>query len=218
MIINFLGDSITESAGASSPEKGYVAVASSCLGATGRNYGIGGTRIAVQKMPTLRAPLFDQTFYSRALTMEKDADVVFVFGGTNDFGHGDALMGEMDSFDPYTFCGAVNHLFAYLAKEYGKEKVVILLPIHRWDEDSDRGDNYCLKPAPVGTLEDYRAVLKKDAEKYGFLVADLREALGKPSSNKPESMFIDGLHPNDAGHKKLGEEVAKFIKEHFPNK
>ena len=35
--------------------------------------------------------------------MDSDADVVVVFGGTNDFGHGDAKLGTFESRDPYTF-------------------------------------------------------------------------------------------------------------------
>lgn len=44
----FLGDSITEGVGVSSPEKCYVSVFGKMSGAIVKNYGIGGTRIAKQ--------------------------------------------------------------------------------------------------------------------------------------------------------------------------
>lgn len=86
--INFLGGSITEGAGASSPETCYVADMHRLYNlAAARNYGIGGTRIAPQKEVSAE-PVWDQDFLGRYAKMDDDADFVVVFGGTNDFGHG----------------------------------------------------------------------------------------------------------------------------------
>ena len=46
--VYFLGDSITEGAGASSYEKSYVPVFAEISGAEVKNYGLSGTRIARQ--------------------------------------------------------------------------------------------------------------------------------------------------------------------------
>ena len=86
--INFLGDSITEGVGASSADTIYHAVlkkeAKLC---EARNYGISGTRFAVQK-GTPERPKDDyvdvNSFSERFDKMDDDADVVVVFGGTND--------------------------------------------------------------------------------------------------------------------------------------
>lgn len=40
--------------------------------------------------------------------MDNDADIIIVFGGTNDFGNGDAPFGEMSDRTPYTFYGRIN--------------------------------------------------------------------------------------------------------------
>ena len=50
MVINFLGDSITQGAGADCEEDMYVNVVGAMLGCEVRNYGIGGTRIARQNI------------------------------------------------------------------------------------------------------------------------------------------------------------------------
>lgn len=73
-----------------------------------RNYGIGGTRIARQNA----ADEFEKrgNFCDRMRNME-DSDVMVVFGGTNDFGHGDAPMGEFSDRDDRTFYGACPHMF-----------------------------------------------------------------------------------------------------------
>lgn len=73
-------------------------------GAEVKNYGIGGTRIARQREKS-EEEKFDQDFVKRADEMEEGADAVVVFGGTNDFGHGDAAIGDFDSRDVYTFYG-----------------------------------------------------------------------------------------------------------------
>ena len=90
--INFLGDSITQGTGSSSPENCYVSKVAEYTGALCRNYGIGGTRIARQQEPSEIAQ-FDLDFCQRVADMDPDADVVIVFGGTNDYDHGDAPIG-----------------------------------------------------------------------------------------------------------------------------
>ena len=88
--INFLGDSITEGCCATTPELGYVEVMKQLYGLQKvRNYGIGGTRIARQLKPSAE-PRWDLDYLSRVPEMDEEADVVVVFGGTNDFGDGDA--------------------------------------------------------------------------------------------------------------------------------
>ena len=87
---NFLGDSITEGHCASTPDKCYIEILKQKYGLSeARNYGISGTRIARQQR-TYMFPEFDRDFCSRVGDMDKDADIVIVFGGTNDHGHGDA--------------------------------------------------------------------------------------------------------------------------------
>ena len=50
--INFLGDSITEGHGTSATEKRFTDLVAQRYGAECRNYGIGGTRIALQHTPS----------------------------------------------------------------------------------------------------------------------------------------------------------------------
>ena len=125
MVINFLGDSITEGAGAGSPENMYVNLVGQKLGAAVNNYGVGGTRIARQTTPT-DPPRADEDFLIRAAKMDKNADFVFIFGGTNDFGHGDAPLGKFGDKTPYTFYGAAALLCEYLLGIYGKDRLCFI--------------------------------------------------------------------------------------------
>ena len=87
--IDFLGDSITEGALASSQEKTFVALVGKMLPCFARNYGVSATRIAKQRIPSAD-PRADLDFVQRVEDLDSTADFVVVFGGTNDYGHGDA--------------------------------------------------------------------------------------------------------------------------------
>ena len=206
--INFLGDSITEGAGTSSPDRMFTMLIEREYGAICQNYGIGGTRIARQKTATVEK--WDRDFISRVPEMDADADIVVVFGGTNDFGHGDAPLGTMSDRTPYTFYGALHCLYTALTEKYPDVPVVILTPLHRLNEDSPKGDN---KPEPVGTLKEYVNIIREVAEYYSFPVLDLF----KESGLQPKVPVIqqkyrpDGLHPNDDGNAILAHKIARFL-------
>ena len=126
MIISFLGDSITEGVGATSRENRFSSVLCRKVGAIEENYGLSGTRIARQRVHYGDVP--DEDFIIRTRWMDPKADFVFVFGGTNDFGHGDAPIGQKGDDTPFTFYGAMKQLCDILLEKYGKDKVCFILP------------------------------------------------------------------------------------------
>ena len=75
----FLGDSITEGAGASRNELAYVNLVSKKLNCKVINNGIGGTRIARQKAPSIEHR-HDIDFNLRTVLLDKNVDKLFVFG------------------------------------------------------------------------------------------------------------------------------------------
>ena len=206
--INFLGDSITEGAGTSSHDKMYTMLIEREYGAICQNYGIGGTRIARQKTPTEEK--WDRDFISRVPEMDADADIVVVFGGTNDFGHGDAPIGTMSDRTPYTFYGALHCLYTALIEKYPDVPIVVLTALHRITEDIPTGDN---KPAPVGTLKEYVNIIREVAEYYSLPVLDLFKESGlQPKIPVIQQKYVpDGLHPNDAGNEILAHKIARFL-------
>ena len=208
--INFLGDSITESTGASCVENGFVNQVAVRTGAICRNYGIGGSRIAKQKTPS-ENPRHDMYFSSRVEEMDPDADIVVVFGGTNDFGHGDASLGMFADRTADTFYGGLHELYLKLIEKYPESKIVIVTPLHRCNEDNPRGDN---KPAPYGVLKTYVEMTRNVAEYYSLPVLDLYKMSGiQPKIPVIRETYMpDGLHPNDKGHSILADKVIKFLR------
>lgn len=205
--INFLGDSITEGCCATYPEWGYVEVMKRkfCLAAA-RNYGIGGTRIARQRTSSAEAK-FDRDFCSRFDEMDPDADIIIVFGGTNDHGHGDAPMGTAADRTPDTFYGACHFLFSALQKQFPKSKIVVLTPLHRVEENIPKGIDGWL-------LADYVQVIRETAAHYGLPVLDLFQtsAIKAHIPEIADKLTTDGLHPNDAGHEILACEIGEYLK------
>ncbi len=211
MKINFLGDSITQGAGASCEEAKYVNVVGQILGCEVRNYGEGGTRIAKQTVPS-ELDIYDRDFLMRADGMSGDADLVFVFGGTNDYGHGDAELGDIESADEYTFCGAVNSLIKKLTARYGKEKLCFILPIHRYGEDNPYGEGN--KKKAVAPLSTYVALLKEILQKYDIETLEFEKEFPIPATNDGnDGLTVDGLHPNDKGHRILAEKISAYVRE-----
>lgn len=201
--INFLGDSITEGSCASRPEWCYVEVMKQKYAlAEARNYGIGGTRIARQHTPSAVAK-YDRDFCSRVEEMDADADIVVVFGGTNDHGHGDAPLGIGTDRTPDTFCGACHCLYALLKARFPQAVIVVLTPLHRSDESPKGQEGWILK--------DYVNVIRKIAPQYQLPVLDLYDTSAIHTDSLP-TLTADGLHPNDTGHAILADEIGEYLK------
>jgi len=209
-VINFLGDSITQGVGVSCTENIYLnRIAANYHLKKANNYGISGTRFARQYQPS-ENPSFDQDFCSRVDGMDENADAIVVFGSTNDYGHGDAPLGNPEDRTKDTFYGACHELMTRLLTRYPGKIIVFCTPLHRLNEDCPCGSR---KPAPVGTLDEYIAILKQVARYYAIPVLDLNAVSGI-QPNLPilmEKFCPDGLHPNDAGHALLAERIANFL-------
>lgn len=202
--INFLGDSITEGHGTTGEDKVFHQIIKREYGLKSAiNYGVGGTRIARRGLPSEKT-VWDYAFDLRAEIMDKTADVIVVFGGTNDYGHGDAPFGDIESCDINTFCGAVNSLIEKLKNIYPQAKIVFMTPIHRMGETS---------PAPVSPdgklLCDYANAIEIICKNHNVDVIDLFKI--NPIDPADSSLVPDGLHPNDEGHKILAKVVAQEL-------
>ncbi len=207
--INFLGDSITEGVGVTDISRVYWNLLAENSGCISRGYGISGTRIARQQKPD--GEPHDDYFALRIPKMDADADVVVIFGGTNDYGHGDAAMGKMSDRTDDTFYGALHNLYTGIIKKYPKAQFVVMTPTHRVEE-SRVYNNWGVRN--VGSLEDYVNVISEVASYYKIPVLDLFRASGiEPEDEANRNMYApDGLHPSDAGHVLIYKALSEFLK------
>lgn len=204
--MNVIGDSITQGVGTSCIENIYMnIVAKRCNLAEVRNYGISGTKIAHHDEDN------GNSFVDRFDKMDNDADIIVVFGGTNDYGRGHILPGTADDRTPDTFYGACHILFEGLIKKYPLSEIIVMTPVQRSigaDPDPVRNG------LPEITLLDFVNVLKEVATFYAIPVLDLYAVSGiHPQIECNRINYCpDGLHPNDRGHAIIASRLESFLK------
>lgn len=202
--INFLGDSITEGTGCSAEDKIYLNLMKErCSLAAARNYGWGGTRIARQSDDVPENP---RAYCDRYMLMDDDADIIVVFGGTNDFGHGDAKIGCNRDRIPTSYYGAWHILLEGLINKYPGKEIVIMTPVHRGDGQLLSRNN---EP-----LSRYVEIIKEIAAQYAIPVLDLYACSGIAPEIEINKKLLcpDGLHPNDLGHERIYSRLVGFLK------
>ena len=214
-ILNFLGDSITEDVGVTNLENRYDNRIKKQYGLKEiNNYGLGGTRLAHQQRPSL-APCFDLCFCGRAYLMKKNADAVVVYGGVNDYIHGDAPFGEMSDVTPATFCGAVYFLMNALKILYPTSKIVFVTPAHCFF--CGRSDSIPFEKTyeklDAKPLKEYVDVIKSRGKKLDVPVLDMFESLELDPNRESDrlSYTTDGLHFNDEGHSFIAKAIGDFL-------
>ena len=212
--VGFLGDSITHGVGTSNSENGYVGYRFPDLFAKlseteAFNYGVNGTRIAKQTTPIPYEPE-EGHYILRLEKMEKDLDVVVVFGGTNDFGHGDAPLGSFSSRGDDTFYGALHSLMTALINKYPLATIVFITPLHRNGEENFI-NAFGVRREP---LIKYVNAIREVAEYYSLPVLDLYKNSGlQPNIDVIRELYMpDGLHPSDLGAKKIAGMLYSFLK------
>ena len=215
--VNFLGDSITEGTGVTDKANCRYdnRLAVMCQLSAVNNYGIGGTRLAHQIHPSEK-PRYDLCFSGRAYNMDTTADMVIVYGGVNDYIHGDAPFGELGDTTPATYCGGVYFLMNYLRENYGTKPIIFLTPARcflRKEVDDLQVSTHAKKLPGGKPLQAYADAILETAKKFDIAVLDLYRDLGL-DPHDPECFdpyTIDGLHFNDTGHGVLAERLKAFI-------
>ena len=201
-VVAVLGDSITEGACASKKENSFVDLLNSKYHLKTLNYGIGGTRISRQE-DVSEWTIFDYDYNLRLTLIPKNIDVLIVFGGTNDFGHGKA---PFEGNTEYSFKGALNILYDRIDEKYKGKEIVIITPLQREDQQL----SLCGLP-----LIDYVNEIKRQAKNHNYHILDLYEDKDFKAGSKEfkENIFEDGLHPNDSGHALIAKKIYEYLKE-----
>lgn len=218
-VINALGDSITEGIGASSPDKAYPAILKKLTGAHVNNYGVSGSRITDIESPYTNPG----SFVDRMYNMDQTADLIIVFGGTNDFWCGDCPIGKRTDTCVNTFYGALNKIMSYLKHTYPNADVVFVVP-YQQSKDADETHPYKRSTYGnfgTGTLKEYRIAILDRCEYYGIPVLDLyadyelNTADNREALEKYGNFICDGCHLNDAGYHLLARKIYRFIMQDF---
>lgn len=205
--INFLGDSITEGVGVSSPEYSYVNVFQAKYEPSlVRNYGISASCIAKTHHPAPDNPPYERYFASRVSEMDADADVVVVFGGVNDFVRGDAPLGQFEDRTADTFYGACHELMRSLIERFPTATIVFITPLHNVGAPRNKIG------MPTPQIK-YIQAIRETAEYYSLPIFDLYGMGGiQPGLAVHRTHLIpDAVHPNNSGAERIADRLAAFL-------
>ena len=201
--VAILGDSITY--GANTSKKYYEFLQQYIGFANVYADGIGGS--CYSKMSDYGTSI--TPIANRVANIPADRDLIIIFAGTNDFGHGTPI-GDLTDTTDVSFCGAVAYCIRSILTSNPDVRLAIMTPLHRsgnthLDEDS---------PNAVGkVLKDYVDALKAVCEKYSIPVIDTYNIYGlSPAIPTIYTTYItDGLHPNTEGHELLAERIRPYL-------
>lgn len=158
-----------------------------------RNYGVSGTNIALQEGR-------NDSYLERAPLMEQGADIIIVQGGGNDANHGIPL-GEPDSTDPYTYCGALRSLIRLIRTEFPSSRLIISAAMRRKKPKA--------RPDGLGWIEFHNAFVSV-ARSEGIEPIDFwQDPLLDP--DKPESL-PDGVHMSESACAHMADVFADYIR------
>lgn len=188
--INALGDSITYGDKLSDTALAFPNVVSARAGALVlNNYGWNGSCVA--------GPHPDRLI-DRYPFMERDANLILVLGGTNDYGGRNeqgTVIGKLGDMTPDTFYGSLNLMMCGLKQMYPDGDIVFMTPLRR--------AGYLRRNRNGYYLNQYVFAIQDMASFWGIRVIDLFNEPELDFSSKA-SYLVDGLHPNATGHALVG--------------
>ena len=209
-VASFLGDSITY--GINTTKKYHEYLKELVGFSTCNNYGIDGSSITSHS----------HGICDRLSSVSSNSDIIFIFGGTNDFFYNKSL-GEWYSLsgkkrtlntDTATFKGALSVICDTLKTNFPNKQIVLMTPIHRYTFAGQQTD---FEANASGLyLEDYVNCIKEAGQIFSIPVIDLYGESGLYPANTANATEYfhtnDKLHPNEKGHLRLAKTIMKKLK------
>lgn len=189
--INCLGDSLTygyvpSGFGTSPMSPTWCEQLATDLQCTVRNYGITNNAVSNNTGGS------GDPMCIRFATMDDDADVVIVMGGTNDFLRVNAPLGTIDSKDNTTFYGAYNVLVQGLIAKYMNRKARIVLMVPPMRSRSTEQNTHGV------TLAQIQQAVRDIANKYALPYVDWAKDAGISAylinEDQNHVYTYDGIH------------------------
>lgn len=213
-VASFLGDSITYGA---KTTKIYHQYLKELIGFSAcNNYGIDGASITNHS----------NGICTRYNNVASDSDIIFIFGGTNDFyynkplGEWYTLSGTTRTLnkDVSTFRGALAEICDGLITKFPTKQIILMTPIHR---DRLRNQQTDLEANASGLyLDDYVECVKEAGKIFGIPVIDLNGESGLyPMNTENANAYFhadDKLHPNANGHLKMARVIQGKLRTILP--
>jgi len=200
------GDSISQLTGVyHTPATVWNTLVAQALGMTVLNYAIAGACVSKSTPASAYTPIID--VYP---TASDDADLVVVFGGTNDWNLANCPFGTITDADNTTFCGTINLLCEGLLTKYVGKTICFILPIKRKKTNGNIDSTNTLGK----TLRDYCDAIETICGRKSIPVFDAWKNSGLTPFNAANCTANFGdlsIHPNAAGHIILANAIQGFL-------
>lgn len=214
--VNLLGDSITWGYAPITGERllnNYGEVLKKKLNLERlNNYGINSSTLADEKNAV-------EPMCLRYKQMNDEADMVIVFGGTNDYGRDEFFisLGNISDTNISTVYGALKEICSGLKEKYPHAILLFVTPLQRAIIENGCNLKYAktLKNNLGYTLEDVSNAIKEVCQTYKIDVFDLYQECDINTNEDCLRYLPDGLHPTEEYHGILAEKIVNFIEERY---
>lgn len=189
-------------------EGGYESYLAQAFGVETANYAVGSSGLSLATPDSGAAILADEN------NIPADADVVFIWHGSNDWYWGSPV-GEVTDQTPDTFLGAIAASVSSVRKKVPDALLVWGTPLYRFeapDGGTKPGKAYGTKNKLGLTMEAYYEAIYRASVYHGFPVIDLRRLCGIHEKNQ-DLYLEDKVHPNRAGYEKIRRVLKKGLEE-----
>lgn len=145
-----------------------------------------------------------------AVDMEQVECLVICYG-TNDYFGGVPVSNPENVQDIFTLEGALRSSLEVLKEAFPEMRIILVTPTYNWYGAT--GDNCESIGFGGGYLKDYVDKLCEIAKEYGIEFLDLYTDFYPPGDFEEGLYYTtDGIHPNEAGRKKIAGAIADYIR------
>ena len=151
----------------------------------------------------------DKSLVHRAKTQGFKGYDVIILNATNDY-HYDVPLGEPDSTDEHTFCGAYNFTLAKIKEQAPYAKVVLCLPSECRNRITD-SRCYTTKNQNGNTMADFAEAIRALAKRYQFEIYNPKDA-GAVTADNISTTTTDNLHPTVSSSIRISDHFTAFLR------
>ena len=147
-----------------------------------------------------------------------DSDIVVILIGVNDYLYYDEAkrFGALDNGSTAGYCGALQSFVNAVERNYPDKEYFFVTLYQLLSTDASTYTDFQGTP----TFNDYLQVQRTLADRHGYHMIDVHNSglMSTQDAVTTANLIPDGIHPNDAGYRVLGEHIAAELLLYYESK